>query len=72
MGDSGSWRPNSTRWSNRILVSTLGRWCVGLTEHWACAGVASLPAAPPGWPVVAWVMDGHNNRVRWREVVLAR
>ena len=65
MGGSGSWCPNSTRWSNRILLSTLGLWRVGLTEHWACAGVESLPAAPPGWSVVAWVMDGHNNRVRW-------
>ena len=30
MGDSGSWCQNSTRWSNRILLSTLGLWRVGL------------------------------------------
>jgi hypothetical protein len=47
-------------------VSALGLWRVGLTEHGAGAGVESLPASPPDWPVVAGVMDGHNNRVRWR------
>ena len=66
MGGSGSWYPNSTRRSTRILVSALDLWRVGLTQQWAGVGVESLPASPPGWPVVARVMDGHNNRVRWR------
>jgi hypothetical protein len=52
MGGSGSWYPNSPRRSKRILVSALDLWRVGLTEHWTCAGVESLPASPPGWSVV--------------------
>ena len=66
MRGSGFWCPDSTRRSKRILVSALDLWRVELTEHWVGAGVESLPASPHDWSVVAGVLDGHNNRVRWR------
>jgi len=52
MMGSGLWYPNSPRRSKRILVSALDLWRAGLTQRWACAGVESLPASPPGWSVV--------------------
>ena len=52
MRGSGLWNPNAMRVSERILVSALDPWNVGLTEHRSCAGIERSPTSPTASSVV--------------------